>query len=131
MDAASQCLLLQQLQWQLDIHVQKQNGHDRSISFLRYIEREVTMREISGLASAIRNTVATMRKAHADALDNLNREVTASKVNLDKVNAFTEELKAANLEMEASLGDTGSNFPTSVILPEQSPDLNGVTLNKG
>lgn len=131
MHAASQCLLLQQLQWQLDIHVQKQNRHDRSVSFLRFIEREVSMREISGLASAIRDTVSTMRRAHSDALERLSSEVMASKANLAKVNSFTDELQAANREMEASLGDTNSNFPTSAPSQASSTDLNGVTLNKG
>lgn len=89
------------------------------------------MREVSGLAAVVRDTVNVMRKAHSDALERLNTEVTNSKVNLAKVNSFTDELQAANREMEASLGDTGSNFPTST--PSQPPltDSNGVTLNKG
>lgn len=132
MDAALRCLLLQNLQWELDIHVQRQNRLDRKASFRRYIEGIGEMREVAGLTAALKSTVQKLRTAHLQATQQFEAEVARSTGNLAKVGSFTSELAAANTEMEAVLADTGSNFPPSSQPSTASPpDINGVTLNKG
>ena len=85
------------------------------------------MREVKGLANTMRGLIAELKQGHAAAMGRFNQEAAISKVNLEKVNAVTEELAEANREVEAMLGDTGSNFPEQ----EKSQfDQNGVKVNK-
>lgn len=91
------------------------------------------MREVKELASTIKDAVAGLRKTNESVKSAFNAEVQRASVNADKLRSFTQELKDANAELEASLGDTGSNFPSSEELNTQAPpavaDRNGVTLN--
>lgn len=106
----------------------------------RELEAEVSllqigyhMREVKELASTIKDAVAGLRKTNEYVKSAFNAEVQRATVNADKLRSFTQELKDANAELEASLGDTGSNFPTSEesSTPAQPSvtDRNGVTLN--
>ena len=93
------------------------------------------MREVSGLATTIKDTVAKLKAAHVAATKRFNKEVSHSETNLAKVNSFTDELATANKEIEDALGDTGSNFPSSEDMKlkhkSEDTDINGVTPNKG
>jgi hypothetical protein len=94
------------------------------------------MREVRELAEGMREAVASIRKTHTDAKSGLEVEVARAAVNSEKVKAFTQELKDANLEVESFLGETGSNFPTSETSATPRPaggprtDINGVTPNQ-
>lgn len=102
---------------------------------------ENDMREVSKMAADMRGMVANLKKLNTDAQSGLAAEVSRANVNAEKIKAFTQELKDANLEVESFLGETGSNFSTSeksdtsgisdtqqqgTVVP---PDKNGVTLN--
>lgn len=83
------------------------------------------MREVKDLASGVRDAVANVKKMTLEAKAALDAEIARSNVNTDKIKSLTKELKDANTEVEAALGETGSNFPQS---EERKTDLNGVTL---
>jgi hypothetical protein len=121
---ATQLLILSQLERSLDAHVLKQNRADRSTYY-----RNIKMREVQGLADVVSSTVKRLKAAHLAATTRFKTEVANSETNLTKVSAFTDELATANKEMEAALGDTGSNFPTSEAAGSPKPDINGVTVN--
>lgn len=94
------------------------------------------MREVRDLATGMREILTSLRKDNADAKSELELEVTRAKGNAEKVKSFTKDLKEANLEVEAMLGETGSNFPTSESSTLRqsghvTTDLNGVTRNQG
>ncbi len=91
------------------------------------------MREVRDLASTMKNSIAAMKKAVADAQSELAVEVDRSMGNAAKVKSVASELREANKEVEAYLGETGSNFPPSEGSNTQqppTPDRNGVVLNK-
>lgn len=94
------------------------------------------MREVKELASTIKDAVAGLRKTNESVKSAFHAEVARAVGNADKVRAFTAELKDANIELEASLGETGSNFPTSEDSGSQEgantlkvTNANGVTIN--
>lgn len=93
------------------------------------------MREVKDLASGMKDAIANIKKLSTDAKSGLLSEIDRAKVNASKVTSFTQELSDANKEVEAFLGDTGSNFPTSepsptpAVKPKPHTDINGVTLN--
>jgi hypothetical protein len=80
------------------------------------------MQEVKNLAQAMREAVASIKDEAKKAVDEFQAEVVNSKVNMQKVKAFTDDLKKANKEVEAIIGG-GSNFGAPV-------DKNGVTVNK-
>jgi len=91
------------------------------------------MREIRNMAAGMKDAVAALKKDAASATGEFQSELTRAKTNTEKFKSFTTDLKEANQEVEAFLGETGSNFPTSEAspTPDAHADRNGVTLNKG
>lgn len=104
------------------------------------------MQEVRDLANGMKDIIASLKRTNVAAKEGLMSEVTRSKVNAQKVKSFTKELSDANKEVEAFLGDTGSNFPSSEDLDTQPQDgrkaaaepteqsradANGVMLNRG
>lgn len=92
------------------------------------------MRELSNMASTMREAMAALKLKIANSTQSFQTELGHSQVNIDKVDAVTGELKAANQEVEQMLGQSGSNFtpassaePTSTLGP---PDSNGVQVNR-
>lgn len=84
----------------------------------------------------MKDAIAGIKKLAVDAKAGLNSEVSRAQSNANKVLALTADLKAANLEVEAFLGDTNSNFPptgtdSNTPLSTGTHDINGVTLNPG
>ena len=100
------------------------------------------MREVRDLAAGMKEAIASLRKASADAKAALSEEMSRATGNADKVRTFIKELKEANQEVEAFLGEAGSNFPPSEDSVIQQPhmrkmehtvrraDINGVMLNQ-
>ena len=84
------------------------------------------MKEVTNLAKVLQATVNQLKNAHAAALAAFHSEVSHSNANLAKVNSITAELATANKEVEAALGETGSNFPPIT----EGPDRNGVMVVK-
>lgn len=72
------------------------------------------MREVRNVAQVIRETVKTLRAQAAVGAQAFQDEVAKTKVNMEKLGSLTKELKAANLEVETALGESGSNFPLEV-----------------
>jgi len=101
------------------------------------------MQEVRDLTAVLSDAISFVRQAHATAKETLTAEVAKARVNVDKVTSLTQEFKRANLELEAFIGGTASNFPPADSeLPGQEkltgnnshltkPDINGVSLNKG
>lgn len=95
------------------------------------------MKEVRDLATAVQTAVANLKATNQSVLTNFNAEVQRANVNADKIRSFTLDLKNANAEVEASLGDTGSNFPPSSTATSEAStvrattDRNGVTINTG
>ena len=117
--------VLQNLQLELAIHVNNQNTDDHS-TYYPLCTEEMAMREIKGLAQAVRENIAQLRANAAAAAKNFTTEVKNTNDNIGKLNSVTAEMQVANKEVEGILADVGSNFP------EIKPvDVNGVTPNKG
>lgn len=94
------------------------------------------MREVTNLADTLRGTIAQLKNAANNATTRFQKEFQNSQANLAKVDAFTNELAAANKDVEAMLAETNSNFPNaaanvSSVTPVSKPDTNGVMVNKG
>lgn len=92
------------------------------------------MQEVRDLTAVLGDSIAFVRKAHADARDTLATELVKARANVDKVNSMTRDFKQANMELEAFISGTGSNFPPAEhedLVSEIKPqaDINGVTLN--
>lgn len=89
------------------------------------------MREVHNLASSLKASVEALKKATLGAQEGLLVEVERGNVNAQKVRSLTKELKDANLEVEALLGESNSNFTLSEGSATHMPrtDANGVTLN--
>jgi len=93
------------------------------------------MREVHDLAAGMKDAIAGIKKLALDAKSGLNTEISRAQTNATKVNALTADLKAANLEVESFLGESGSNFPPSGEDLNTQPsagvkaDHNGVVLN--
>lgn len=91
------------------------------------------MREVHDLASGMKDAINKIKQAAADAKSGLHAEIGRAQVNAGKVQAMTADLKAANLEVESFLGESGSNFPPgedSNTHELGSPDRNGVRIAK-
>lgn len=92
------------------------------------------MREVHDLASGMKDAIAKIKQAASDAKSGLHAEIGRAQVNASKVVAMTTDLKAANLEVESFLGESGSNFPPDG--PDSSTptlglaDHNGVRIAK-
>lgn len=71
------------------------------------------MREMMDVASVMKDTIAKLRARTLESKLKFQKEVLMSSINLDKLDAFTTDLSTANKDVEAMLGSTGSNFPTS------------------
>lgn len=125
---ALQVLLLLQVGLELEAELRYQN---RQV-------RESAMREVLELAAGMREAIGALRKDHVSLASELHSEINRSQVNASKVRSVVTDLKGANNEVEAFLGETGSNFPTSEESNIHQPDgdkktetdINGVTLNK-
>lgn len=90
------------------------------------------MREVSDLATSMKGAISALRKIHADARAEFEKEVTRANLNAGKVKALTSGLKEANSQVESFLGEAGTNFPPETEVSEKPhTDLNGVTLHKG
>lgn len=127
LDSATREHIMAQLQRELDAEVISQNKQAR-------LQRDMDMREVSGMAQTLRDAIATLKSKTASATAAFQAEVNNSNVNIDKVTSLTSELKAANQEVEQMLGQSGSNFtpatsaePISTLGP---PDINGVQINR-
>ena len=117
---ALQLLILTQVNWELECELR--------------LVRESTMREVHDLAAGMKDAIAGIKKLAVDAKAGLSSEVSRAQSNASKVRALTADLKAANLEVEDFLGETGSNFPPSggdspTPPSTGTPDINGVVLN--
>lgn len=130
-DTHLQWLILKHLEYTLDKEVSEQN---RLIS--SQYARDEDMREIKDLASGMKQTIANLKQMTVNAHGALNAEIKHAQTNAQKVQAFTQELKDANLEVDGFLGETGSNFPSSEDLDTQAApstltkaDINGVSKN--
>jgi hypothetical protein len=126
---ALQLLILTQVNWELESELRYQCHLSCSV-------RELEMREVHDLAAGMKDAIAGIKKLAVDAKAGLNSEVSRAQSNANKVLALTADLKAANLEVEAFLGDTNSNFPptgtdSNTPLSTGTHDINGVTLNPG
>ena len=93
------------------------------------------MQEVKDLASVLKDTVAGLKQAMADAGNSLTAEIKIGHDNISKVKALTAGLRDANKEVEAILGATRSNYPEPEPPTEQAKplgfgpsDLNGVSL---
>lgn len=121
--AATREHVIAQVQRELDAEVSAQNRSATASS------REFTMRELSNMATTMREAVAALKQKVAASTAAFQAEVGHSTVNVGKVDAMTSELKAANKEVEQMLGQSGSNFT-----PDGSnlgpADINGVQVNK-
>jgi predicted nucleic acid-binding Zn-ribbon protein len=102
--------------------------------------KERKMREVRGLAETIRERVKALKAEAANATNEFNSEHDATIASIGKVKSITSELRAARQEVDAQLGDVGSNFPTqegqTSAKPEKplsfgKPDVNGVFVTKG
>lgn len=94
------------------------------------------MQEVRDLTAVLGDSIAFVRKAHADAKDSLASEIAKARANVDKVNSMVRDFKQANVELEAFISGTASNFPPTEVTSEPEAfmpqtDINGVTLNKG
>ena len=91
------------------------------------------MREVHNLAAGMKQAIASLKKSATDARAQLDLEMTRATDNVGKVHSVVSDLKAANIEVETFLGDTGSNFPSSggLVTPSTPADINGVTVNPG
>ena len=102
------------------------------------------MQEVRDLTAVLTDSIAFIRKAHADAKDSLSAEVAKARANVDKINSLTSQFKEANKELEAFIAGTGSNFPPpddvtgtgeapvglmSTPVVSTRADINGVILN--
>lgn len=91
------------------------------------------MREVHDLAAGMKEAIAGIKKAAADAKSSLAVEISRAHVNAGKVQTMTSDLKSANLEVEEFLGESGSNFPPPGeelnTPPPLTADINGVTIN--
>lgn len=98
------------------------------------------MQEVRDLTTVLSDAITFVRQAHANAKETLAAEVIKARANVDKVNSMTQEFKKANLELEAFIGNTASNFPPpdedlkvstglDELKLEQKTDINGVTLH--
>ena len=93
------------------------------------------MREVRNVAEVMRETMRQLKADSVAAVGEFQKEVSVSQEQMGKVRALTSELKEANQEVSAMLGESGSNFSTKVPASENSgvttkPDINGVTVNK-
>lgn len=89
------------------------------------------MREISNIALVMRENIASLKAKAQAATDAFQAEVSNSLASIDKVHSMTQELKAANKEVEQMLGQSGSNFtPAGSGSTLGPPDINGVQVNK-
>lgn len=106
-------------------------GLERSLSDYLIEVRVNEMREVRSLAASMRAAMDSLKQATMEAQESLLVEVERGNTNAQKVRSMTKELKEANLEVEAFLGETGSNFTPSEASSTQQPraDANGVTLN--
>lgn len=122
LDASTSEHIIAQIQRVLDAEVAAQNrtstpGNNQ-------------MREISSMASVMRDAIVSLRQKTLEATTTFKAEVNNSHVNIDKVRSLTGELKAANLEVEEMLGESGSNFtPTGSDTSKRPVDSNGVWVN--
>lgn len=91
---------------------------------------ENEMREIKELSVGLRESLAALKSVSVGAKAALVSEMAIAKVNAQKVQALAAELHEANKEVEAFLGETGSNFSSLEDSSTPKPDSNGVTLNK-
>ncbi len=91
------------------------------------------MQEVRDLTAVLSDAISFVRQAHADAKDTLAAEIIKARANVDKVNSLTQDFKKANMELEAFIGGTSSNFPPPEDVSATIPgaDVNGVILNKG
>jgi hypothetical protein len=99
------------------------------------------MQEVRDLTTVLSDAITFVRQAHANAKETLAAEVIKARANVDKVNSMTQEFKKANLELEAFIGNTASNFPPldedfktytgqDELRVEPKADINGVTLKR-
>jgi hypothetical protein len=106
---------------------------------------ERRMREVRGLADTIRERVKALKAEAVMVTQEFNSEHDATIASIAKVKSITTELRAARQEVDAQLGDAGSNFPTQEETRSSEPkipsvgtatnwsrpDSNGVSVNKG
>lgn len=115
------------MEWELDQEVRRQNR----LTFLS-LARELKMREVKSLADELKQSLADVRQMTIDAKNELMDEAKRAIGNAGKVRSFTKDLKDANAQVEAFLGDSGSNFPPETLGDTPPPtgkhDLNGVRL---
>lgn len=93
------------------------------------VSRGDQMREVRSLADTLRTTVLALKAKTNKSIEGFQSEVQRAHDNNGKVDSLTKELKLANQEVEAVLGDTGSNFPTSEEGQLYLGDGNGVGTN--
>ena len=86
------------------------------------------------MATGMMEAIASLKKSHVDAKSVLMSEIARANSNAEKVRALAQGLKEANQQVEAFLGQSGSNFPPEEVVVHLEPlraDINGVILNKG
>lgn len=88
------------------------------------------MQEIKNLAGTLTEAFALLKKIHVDAHSSLNAELTRAHDNASKVKSIVADLREANKQVEAFLGEANTNFPPVEEPSEfhQKTDINGVTL---
>ncbi len=123
--------ILSQIQRELDAEVTAQNRQAHSQASSATPGWTFNMRELSNMASTMREAMAALKQKIAASTQSFETEVGHSHINVDKVDAVTSELKAANKEVEQMLGESGSNFtPAGSEQGLGPPDINGVQINR-
>lgn len=74
---------------------------------------EDDMKEIKNLSSSLKTMMDGVKSAAADAQAQFQAEAERAKTNAGKVVSVAQDLKTSNLELEAFLGESDSNFPPS------------------